>query len=173
MKTKKTPILGVPSRVPVAAILTLALAIGAIGAAAPARLAAQSNEMIDTILAQDQITYGHAAYLLLTADGTVPDTASVTDAHRATEQAGTPAALGYPADRPLNLGELSLMVMQTFNVPGGLAYRIYPHPRYAARELAFRDIIQGQSYPRMAVSGERAMRIIGRVLTLEEEGVLR
>ena len=125
-------------------------------------LAAQSNQLIDTVLAQDHITYGNAATLLATAA-----TPTGNDGTNST------TTFDYPDDHPLTLGEFSLMVMQTFDIPGGIAYSALASPRYAARELAFRNIVQGHSYPRMAVSGERAMRIIGRVLALEEEGTLR
>jgi hypothetical protein len=63
--------------------------------------------------------------------------------------------------------------METFGISGGWMYTITSRPRYAARELAFRNVIQGRAYPRMELSGERAMRIVGRVLALEEEGRLR
>jgi hypothetical protein len=124
-------------------------------------LAAQSNQLIDTVLAQDHITYGNAVTLLQAAD-----TAQAGSSQKA-------APFDYPDDHPLTLGEFSLMVMQTFDIPGGITYSAKPSPRYAARELAFRNIVQSHSYPRMALSGERAMRIIGRVLALEEEGTLQ
>jgi hypothetical protein len=96
---------------------------------------------------------------------------SVADAHRQSQADGL--YFGYEREDPVNLGEFSLMVMESFDIPGGLMYNLLPSPRYAARELAFRNIVQGEAYPRMAISGERAMRIIGRVLALQEEGRLR
>lgn len=149
-------------------VIVLALVV-----AAMTPVAAQSNDIIDEILAQEVITYGHAAYLLLSADGTVADDASVTDAHQIIEAGGGESALGYGADAPLTLGEFSLLTMQSFDITGGLAYTLIPRPRYAARELAFRNVIQGTDYPAMDISGERALRIVGRVLALQEEGTLR
>ncbi|MDA3951740.1 MAG: hypothetical protein PF508_21215, partial [Spirochaeta sp.] len=128
-----------------------------------------------------------------TADGTLKEGADVNVAYRAIEEGpenlssvnysigGTSfssrkyvqSAFGYPPDHTLTLGEYSLLVMETFNISGGAMYTVTGMPRYAARELAFRNIIQGRAYPRMKLSGDRALRIIGRVLTLQEEGRLR
>lgn len=134
-------------------------------------LFAQSNAVIDDILANERMTYGHAVYILGVADGTIPERTSVADAHRQSQADGL--YFGYEREDPVTLGEFSFMVMETFDVPGGLMYTVLPSPRYAARELAFRNVIQGDAYPRMAISGERGMRIIGRVLALQEEGRLR
>ncbi|MFW5642489.1 MAG: hypothetical protein ACOCYQ_00550 [Alkalispirochaeta sp.] len=156
-------------------------------------LPAQSNQRIDEILSQESITYGHAVYLLLTSQQAIPDDATPDEAHALLEQGpanrsnvsyrigGTSfttrrlpqTPLGYPPDHPLTLGEFSRLTMETFGITGGMMYTILPHPRYAARELAFRDVVQGRAYPRMSLSGERALRIVGRVLALDEEGRLR
>lgn len=139
-------------------VLTAALAV-LIGLSISGVATAQDNSVIDAILAEDELTYRNASYLLLSADGTPPGETEIGSAH--------------PPDHTLNLGEYSLMVMQTFDIPGGAMYTFTGMPRYAARELAFRDIIQGRAYPTMKLSGGRALRIVGRVLTLQEEGRLR
>ena len=154
----------------VAVFLTALVALLWVGGGSEA-LFAQSNAVIDDILANERMTYGHAVYILGVADGTIPERTSVADAHRQSQTGGL--YFGYEREDPVSLGEFSLMLMETFDVPGGLMYTVLPSPRYAARELAFRNVIQGDAYPRMAISGERAMRIIGRVLALQEEGRLR
>ena len=149
------------------ALLLTAFAAGA---------AAQSNEVVDEILEQSVIEYGHAAYILLSATGAIDDAASVTDAHALLEDnaAELPQSpLGYESGQPINLGEFSGMAMESFGIGGGVMYALLPGPRYAARELAFRGIIQGDAYPRMDLSGERALRILGRILALEENGTLQ
>ncbi|MDZ7793086.1 MAG: hypothetical protein U5P10_05160 [Spirochaetia bacterium] len=49
-------------------------------------------------------------------------------------------------------------------------YRLFPGPRYAVRELAFIDAVQGSSYPNSPLSGERAIRILERFLTVMQAG---
>ena len=136
-----------------------------------ASAAAQSNDFVDGVLAQDRITYGNAAYLLLVGSGDLDESASVADARDRFESG--PAALGRGVDEPVTLGEYSLLTMNAFGITGGIMYTLVPSPRYAARELAFREVIQGRAYPRMDLSGERALRIVGRVLDLNERGQLR
>ncbi|MFP4331535.1 MAG: hypothetical protein ACOC45_09445 [Alkalispirochaetaceae bacterium] len=127
--------------------------------------------MIDEILEEDQISYGNAAYLLLLATGELGREAEVADAYQVAEQSGY--ATGYGIDEGITLGEFSYIAMESFGVPGGLWYTLVPSPRYAARELEFRGIIQGNAYPGSPVSGERAMRILSRLLTLQEEERIR
>jgi len=134
-------------------------------------LSAQSNEFIDGVLEQPRITYGNAAYLLLVGSGDLDESATVNDARDRFESGA--AALGSGVDEPVTLGEYSLLAMNAFGITGGVMYTLVPSPRYAARELAFRDVVQGRAYPRMDVSGERALRIIGRVLDLNEGGRLQ
>jgi hypothetical protein len=139
--------------------------------AAAVPLSAQSNEFIDRFLAQDQVTYGDAAYLLLVGSGDLEESASPNDAHAAMEE--RPHALRRAQQEEITLGEYAMLTMDAFDISGGVMYTLMPSPRYAARELAFRQVIQGRSYPRMDVSGERALRIVGRVLDLNERGHLQ
>lgn len=134
-------------------------------------LAAQSNEFVDEFLAQEQVSYGNAAYLLLVGSGELAEDASPAEAHAAME--ARPHALGRGEQEAITLGEYAHLTMEAFGISGGIMYTLVPSPRYAARELAFRDVIQGRTYPRMDVSGERALRIVGRVLDLNERGHLQ
>lgn len=131
----------------------------------------QSNQVIDRILQEEQLTYGSAAYLLLLASGDQGEdiTATAAVARLATLGAGLP---DRAANETITLGEYSLLTMRVFDISGGIMYTILPSPRYAARELAHRRIVQGHTYPRMSLSGERGMRILGRVLGLQEGGAL-
>lgn len=152
----------------------------------PLSVSAQSNEIIDDILAEEEMTYGSAAYLLLFAVGELDDGAdritAVTEFQRLDDSlrsAGEAARfrpvghiLNYAPDTPITLGEYALLVMRSFGIPGGMIYSLVPSPRYASRELVFRRAIQGNAFPRMNISGERGMRILGRILALQEEGVL-
>ena len=127
---------------------------------------ADFNRTMDYIIDLDYITYGGASFLLLTGTGAIDDSSSLQDA------AGRMAAL-YPEDamswnEAVTLGQFSYMIMQVHDIEGGLFYRLLPGPRYALRELRFKRIVQGRSYTGMYFSGERALRILGRVLDREE-----
>jgi hypothetical protein len=126
-------------------------------------LAAQSNEVLDTVLGQASLSYANAAYLVGTASGHFADTVTPEEAVPQLEQAG----LGLPgrkADDPVTLGDFSYMLTRAFGIHGGIMYTILPGPRYATRELAYLDIISGPAKPGMALSGERALRILEQII---------
>jgi hypothetical protein len=126
-----------------------------------ALLPAQTAAELERILALPAVAYGDAAWLILGAAGKAPE--------------GGPAAYRFAADSkwlPKNAGEedpatlkgVSFLIMQAFGIEGGLMYSLLPGPRYGARELVYRNVIQGRAYPAMAVSGERLLRILSRAL---------
>ena len=129
---------------------------------------AQSNEMLDRILAEEQLTYASAAYLLIVATGRAADETSPEQAVSLAEQGGF-ALEGVGSADALSLGQYSYMLMKAFELSGGIMYRIVPGPRYAAREMEYTGVIQGPAIPGMAVSGNEALRMLERVLHQREE----
>ncbi|HOV39405.1 MAG TPA: hypothetical protein PLG79_11820 [Spirochaetales bacterium] len=129
---------------------------------------AQSNALIDEILAQKKLGYSYAAYLVLSAAGVVPDTATPEQALEALSQQdwGIEVPEG-PAD--ITLGQYAYLLMRAFDIPGGLMYRLIPGPRYAAREIAFLGFVAEKPSPYRNVSGEEALQILGNVLNWKEE----
>ena len=145
-------------------IVLLALGL-AVAAALP--LAAQTGAFMDSFLAQDKAAYGESSYLVLLGAGRINDKDTVERALAYLQEQGW-AIEGKAAADPLTLGEYALLVMRSFEIPGGLMYHAAPGPRYATRELAYRQIIQGKARPSSSLTGERAARIIGRVLDTRE-----
>ena len=133
-------------------------------------LNAQSNEILDQLLAEEQLSAGSAAYLIVS----LADPARVPDSReRAFEQLKTavnmePVSATAPGDT-VSIGEFSYLLQQHLGLSRGLGSRFMPGPRYALRDLKFLKLVQGRVYPSMALSGERAIRIIGRVLAETEE----
>ena len=132
-----------------------------------ASLFGQSNEAIDRILSQEPLTYGAAAYLVLTASGDLSDSASFDDAVSMLHHQSR-SIDNRESREPVTLGEYSYLVMQALSIRGGIAYRLFPGPRYAARELAATGIAQDSAFPSMHLSGERAVRLLGRALAYVE-----
>jgi hypothetical protein len=126
-------------------------------------LTAQSNEFVDLLLDTPQASLGQAAYLVLTARGVLTEQASPEQAVEALARQGwkTPAR---QAAEPLTLGEYCYLLMQAYEVKGGLMYRIAPGPRYAARELAYRKLVRGKAYPNRSLSGQEALSILRGLL---------
>ncbi len=127
----------------------------------------QSNEVIDRVLEEEQLTYGHAAYLVLVATDRLPDTASPQDAVSELETLGL-AFESRSAGQAVSFGEYSYLMMEALEFPGGLMYRLFPGPRYAARDVSAMGIAEGYAMANMDVSGERALRMLGRGLAYQD-----
>jgi hypothetical protein len=133
-----------------------------------AQIQAQSNQILDEVLQAEATSYGDAAYLVLVAAGIVPEETGPEEALRQPVVSSWKIEEKTSGD-PVSLGEYSFMLMKTFELKGGLLYRIFPGPRYASRELAYRRIILGSKDPRRHVPGEEALRLLAQVIEWKEE----
>lgn len=132
---------------------------------------AQSNDALDIILSEQELTYGSAALLVLTATGRIDEESSFSQAASRLESLGW-GIEGRAASDPVTLGEYAYLLMRAFELPGGLMYRLVPGPRYAAREVAALRIAEGTAMVNMRLSGERAVRMLGRAMIHAEGGRL-
>jgi hypothetical protein len=146
--------------------LTLLLALALL--AGVGSLWGQSNELLDELFEEPATTLEQAAYLILTAAARIPDDSSPADAAAALAGQGWTVP-ERSADEPLTLGEYSYLLMQAFALKGGLMYRIFPGPRYAGRELAYLQLVKGDTSPYRTFSGEEAIGILGRLMEWKEE----
>ena len=135
--------------------------------AAPA-LSAQSNQLIDDLLAEEQATFGKSIHLVLQAAGVIDEQSAVIEAIDALADKHWNVEL-KPAWEPIQLGEYAYILMRAFHIQGGIMYSIFPGPRYASKELAFMGIIPEKESPGRTVSGEEVLRILGRILEVQEE----
>jgi hypothetical protein len=130
-------------------------------------LSAQTADKIDALLRSEAVSCDQAAWFVLEA-------ASV---HGNDDPFQPAAAFGFAAERKwlpkkvgpsdqIKLQEASLLIMQAFNIKGGLLYSLFKNPHYAYREMVYQDVIQGRSDPRMLVSGEQLMFLVNRILYL-------
>jgi hypothetical protein len=132
-------------------------------------VSAQSNDLVDKILIEESLTARYAAYLALAGADVVAADASPEEALTAALERGWIEGAPGPADA-VTLGTFAQLVVQAFEIPSGLMYRLLPGPRYAARELAFREMIVGSTSPYRSLSGEEALGILGAVLDWREGG---
>ncbi len=144
--------------------MKLAWALALLVVGANLSVDAQSNKLLDEILDSPAVTYGQAAYLVLTAVNKLPD--SATPAEAADELWKVDVR---NAEETIDLGEYSLLLMKAFRLSGGLFYRLLPVPRYAARELAWRGWIAGSTYPGRSLSGVEAVRLLGNAIEVAED----
>jgi len=133
--------------------------------AVPCFAFSQTAERIERLLQQDRVSYRDAALLVLEASGRL-DTEKQTSADDAFSFAAERGWL--PNDAQANgdaaLGGLSLLVVQAFEINGGVLFSLFKNPHYAYRAMAYRGIIQGRADPQMLVSGELLLYTINKAM---------
>jgi outer membrane protein OmpA-like peptidoglycan-associated protein len=144
-----------------------ALCAGFVGLAAllfPALPAfGQTAADLERLLDTPALTCGDAAYFTLASVMDEPPGGPSAAFALALERGWLPAGAG-PGGL-ITLRTLSLLMMKSFNLEGGLLYRLFPGPRYAYREMTGQGFIEGRAYPGLTVSGERFLRILGSLLS--------
>jgi outer membrane protein OmpA-like peptidoglycan-associated protein len=129
---------------------------------------AQSTaDEIETLLSTKAVTYAAAARFLLEASETIT-TYDPDEAFRYA-MARNWMTKKAAANETARLDDVSLLLMRSFGIKGGIMYSIIKNPHYAYRELAYQNIILGRAEPAMNVSGERLLFITLRILNLQSE----
>jgi len=133
---------------------------------APAALLAQTATELESLLATEALSYEQAAsFVLMAAD--VPAEGNAFDYAAERKWLSAKAA----SDGTAALSDVSLLIMRAFGIKGGIMYSIAKSPHHAYRELVQQGIIQGRVDPDLAVSGDRLLFMIGRVLDQKEGGL--
>jgi len=133
-----------------------------IGLFAVTGLFAQSNEFVDSLLSTPAVSVGQLSYLVLVASDNLSEDADEARAFELLENLGW-ASSGMKVSDSVNLRTYAYLLMRAFGLKGGYMYRLFPGPRYAYRELASLQVIQGKSDPLNLVDGITAVRMLGRV----------
>ncbi len=139
-------------------LLAALLAVGA--------LCAQSNERMDELLAQPVARLDSAAYMILSAAGAIPEEASPDEAFAALQEKAWLKGERAPEDG-LSVGELCFVLMKALNLKGGLFYSIFPGPRYAYRDMVYREVVSSQTPSGKRASGEDVVRALRNALELK------
>ena len=131
-------------------------------------LSAQSNEVIDTLLNQDQAEFDDTLYMIFTASGMLPDSASSADSFHEFSQRGW-GLKEKGLNDPVTAGELAYLIMRALNLQGGIMYTIFPNPRYAYKELVYRKALETGTGSKRIVSGEEVLRVLAKTMAQQEE----
>ena len=129
----------------------------------PAFVFGQTAGELDTLLETKAVSAGASARFVLGAADLLPADISGNDAERAAfNMAKEKGWIAKEASEGITLREAAFLIMNAFNLKGGVMYNFLQNPRYAYREMLYRKLIQGKADPSMSVSGERLLQIIGR-----------
>jgi hypothetical protein len=134
---------------------------------AAAGITAQSPEIMDNLLESDAATFGESAYMIAVGSGIAEDDVSIPEAVKLIEQKGWSKS-GREADSLVTLGEFSFMVMEALELEGGIMYSLFPSPRYAVRELAFKGFVTSEPHPGNLVGGDDVLSILSLAVSSRE-----
>jgi hypothetical protein len=145
-------------RKPAIVLILLLLALPAF-----TQTAAELEQVLDT----GEIACDQTAYFTLASALENPPGEPLAAFNYAREQGWFPK--NAEATEAINMGALSLLMTKAFDIPGSLMYRFFPNVRYAYREMTNRGFIRGRSYPKLKVSGENFLHILGRLIEYKEQ----
>jgi len=123
-------------------------------------------EEMERLLGAQTITYAQAARFVLEASEVMRTGYYEVAFDFAVQRKWLPKTLN--ANDPARLDRISLLLMHSFYIEGGLFYSVIGTSNYAYRELVHKNIIQGRSDPHMMVSGEMLLFYINRIFSLYE-----
>ena len=127
---------------------------------------AQTADMLETLLDNPAINWSEAAVFVLEASDTAvfgSQTEAFTYAH---DRKWLPQKIAQGDSA--RLSGIALLLMRSFEIKGGLFYRIGKSPHHAYRELVYKGVIRGDTDPDMIVSGEQLLMMVSRLLAARE-----
>ena len=138
-----------------------------LGVVAVFSLPAQTAERIETIGNEAEVSVGSAAYIAAASASLIESDASPSQALEALADRGYRLD-GSAEDDSVRLDHFAYMLMIAHDLSGGFMYTLFPGPRYAFREFEFERILRGGGNSGDPLSGTRALRLTGRVLSIVE-----
>jgi len=128
-------------------------------------LPAQSVQRLETLLHNPELSWAAAAAFVLEASeqGVFSNDAAF---YFAMDRNWLPQ--NASPDESARLNGIALLLIQSFELKGGILFSRFQNPHYAYRELVYRNIIQGRTYQNTIVSGERLFFMVSRFLAIRE-----
>ena len=136
----------------------------------PALAFAQTAAEMDILLETETVSTGTAARFALGAVGMMtPELTGVAAENAAYQEALSRAWVKSGQEEAINMQEMAFLIMNAFEIKGGIMYSLLHNPRYAYREMVYRKLILGRSDSNMKVSGMRFLQILGSTLNYTGE----
>lgn len=130
-------------------------------------LFAQTAARLEALLNEPALNWSAAAAFVLEA-ADVSGAAGAADAFGVAAERKWLPKKAVP-DGAARLDGIALLLMGSFDLKGGMFYRLAKSPHHAYRELVYRGFIRGEADPAMPVSGQQLLLIVSRILS-EKEG---
>jgi len=148
-------------------LLTILCFFGALCAASASAAAQGAAAEIEYLLASPAVTYAQASRFVLEA----ADAAIFEDPAEAfgfaMERNWLPG--NAAPDAPARLDGVSLLLMRSFGLSGGIMFTLTGSAHFAYREMEYMGFLHGRISPRQRVSGDILLYLTGRVLAHVED----
>ncbi|MBI9097191.1 MAG: hypothetical protein JEY91_01875 [Spirochaetaceae bacterium] len=133
-------------------------------------LFSQSNEELDRFLNQPTADLASAVWLVYLSSGTLPYEATPEEAmDYLMESDNRSRFAGKSGDTPITYREFALIAMDEHDLPGGLMYRIFRSPRYAAKEMTYRRWMPGKPKGGTELTPWDVTTSLSQILSWKEE----
>ena len=131
----------------------------------------QTAAEMDGMLEAETVSAAKAARFVLGTVDLLPAGLSGPEAERAAyDMAASKGWIKALSGEALTLKDTAFLVMNAFELKGGLMYSLVKSPRYAYREMVYRKLIQGQTDQAMKVSGPRFLTILDKTSLYAGDG---
>ena len=125
---------------------------------------AQSASEMDAMLHADTVSAARAVRFVLGAADLLQSGISAAEAERvAYDMAASNGWIKAKSDESITMRETAFLIMKAFNMKGGIMYSIFKNPRYAYREMVYRNLIPGRMNGNIKVTGSALLAILDRV----------
>ena len=129
-------------------------------------LSAQTAPQIETLLDQPEMNWADAvSFTLEAAEQAALD--PVDAFNFAAERKWLPK--NAAPDARVRLDGFAHLLIQAFELKGGIFYSLTKSPHYAYRELVYREVIQGRADPHDVVSGQELLFLVSQILSVVGE----
>jgi hypothetical protein len=119
------------------------------------------SDILDRVRDGVTVTYADASRAALAAAGRL-DLATLSAAESRSRAEEELPLRGTRRDEAVTASEFAFFVVEAFDVPTGLMYRLFPSPRYALRELRFRDLMPTELESQELIDGRSALSVLSR-----------
>ena len=127
---------------------------------------AQTASEMDVMLAAEEVSAASLARFVLGAADLLPEDLSGFRAEEAAYQiAASRDWIKSAPGESVTYKEAAFIIMQAFDLKGGIMYTLFKNPRYAYREMIYRRLIMGHADQSMKVTGPRLLSMLDRTIS--------
>ena len=135
----------------------------------PGIVCAQTASELDVMLESNTVSAAKAARFVLGAAGLLPEDLSGLEAENAAYTiAFSSGWINVQPHEALTMKNTAFLIMRAFDIKGGIMYTLMKNPRYAYREMVYRNLIPGRTDQSMIVSGWKFLQILDRTMRIGE-----